>query len=76
MSTEQLTREAINLPLGERITLAQRLWQSIEPDVADAGESAVVAEAVRRDKDLTSGVAIGRGHAEVIQGARRRLGCA
>lgn len=76
MSTEQLTREAIDLPLPERVSLAQRLWESIEEGLADAEERHVVAEAVRRDAALTAGVAVGREHGKVMQAARQRLGCA
>ena len=76
MSTKQLTREAIDLPLRERVSLAQRLWESIEQGVVDAEEWQVVAEAVRRDEELTSGVAVGREHGEVMQATRQRLGCA
>jgi hypothetical protein len=76
MSTKQLTREAIDLPLRERVSLAQRLWESIEQGVVDAEEWQVVAEAVRRDEELTSGVVVGREHGEVMQAARQRLGCA
>jgi hypothetical protein len=76
MSTKQLTREAIDLPLRERVSLAQRLWESIEQGVVDAEEWQVVAEAVRRDEELTSGVAVGREHGEVMQAARQSLGCA
>ena len=56
--------------------MAQRLWESIEQGVVDAEEWQVVAEAVRRDEELTSGVAVGREHGEVMQAARQRLGCA
>ena len=76
MSTEQLTREAIDLPLRERVSLAQRLWESIEQGVVDAEEWQVVAEAVRRDEELTSGVAVGREHGEVMQSAKQRFGSA
>jgi hypothetical protein len=76
MSTEQLTKEAIDLPLRERVSLAQRLWESIEQGVVDAEERQVVAEVVRRDEELTSGVSVGREHSEFMQAARQRLGCA
>jgi hypothetical protein len=36
----------------------------------------VVAEAVRRDEELTSGVAVGREHGEVMQSAKQRFGSA
>ena len=76
MSTEQLTKEAIDLPLRERVSLAQRLWESIEQGVVDAEERQVVVEAVQRDGELTSGLIVGREHGEVMQAARQRLGCA
>ena len=76
MSTEQLTREAIDLPLPERVSLAQRLWESIEHGLADAEEESVITEAVRRDDELTAGVVVGREHGEVMRAARQRLGCA
>lgn len=76
MSKEQTTREAIDLPLPERVSLAQQLWESIEYSLADAEEKNVIAEAVRRDDELTAGVAVGREHGEVMRAARQRLGCA
>lgn len=76
MSTKQLTREAIDLPLRERVSLAQRLWESVEQGVVDAEERQVVAEAVQRDEELISGAAVGRAHGEIMQAARQRLGCA
>ena len=76
MSTEQLTREAIDLPLPDRVSLAQRLWESIEQGIVDAGEQSVIAEAVRRDNELTSCDAVGREHGEVMQSAKQRFGSA
>ena len=76
MSTQQLTSEAMALPLAERVTLAQALWQSIEAGVADADEQAALRAAVRRDEELSAGTAAGRSHEEVMQAARRAIGCA
>jgi hypothetical protein len=76
MSTEQITQAAIDLPLPERVSLAQRLWESIEYGLADAEEESVITEAVRRDDELTAGVVVGREHGEVMRAARQRLGCA
>jgi len=76
MSTKQLTREAMALPLAERIALAQSLWQSIEGQpvgkVADEVDWAV-READSRDAELSSGQAIGRTHEEVMRAARKAL---
>jgi hypothetical protein len=78
MSREQLTLEAMALPVGERIALAEALWRSIDdsptgPVVEDEAEA--VREAARRDLELTSGAAIGRSHQEVMDTAKRALGC-
>ncbi|MDQ5845373.1 MAG: addiction module protein [Acidobacteriota bacterium] len=64
------------LPLPERVSLAQALWgESIDAGLADTDESAGLAEAIRRDKELSSGLATGRTHEEVMQAARRALKC-
>ena len=75
MSTQQLTAEAMALPLPERITLAQTLWESIDTGLTDADEHEAVREAIRRDQELSSGAAVGRTHEDVMQAARRALGC-
>lgn len=76
MSTQELTTEAMALPLAERVSLAQALWQSIDAGLADADEREAVREALRRDQELSSGEVAGRTHEEVMQAARRALGCA
>lgn len=73
MSTDQLMAEAMALPLSERVSLAQALWKSIDVDLPEVDERAVIAEAVRRDDDLTSGRVTGRTHEEVMKAARRTL---
>jgi putative addiction module component (TIGR02574 family) len=73
MSTEQLIADAMALPLSERVSLAQALWESIDADLPDADERAAVAEAIRRDKELSSGRVVGRTHEEVMEAARRAL---
>lgn len=62
------------LPLHERVTLAQALWESIEAGLEDISESAALKEAVERDKALSSGTKIGRSQADVIRSARRAIG--
>lgn len=73
MSTEQLIADAMALPLSERVSLAQALWESIDAGLPDADERAAVAEAIRRDQELSSGRVTGRTHEEVMQAARRAL---
>ena len=66
----------MSLPLAERVSLAQALWQSIDVGLANADEDQAVEEAIRRDQELTSGAVIGRTHDEVMQAARNAIGCA
>jgi putative addiction module component (TIGR02574 family) len=76
MSTKELAKEAMALPLAERVALAQSLWQSIEGQPADKVANEVdwsVREADRRDTELSSGQAIGRTHEQVMRAARKAL---
>ena len=73
MTTEQLISDALALPLSERVSLAQALWESIDAGLSHADESAAIAEAVRRDEELSSGNVRGRTHEEVMEAARRAL---
>ena len=73
MSTEQLTAEAMALPLKDRVSLAQALWESIDAGLTDTDEAGALAEAVHRDEELLSGTATPRTHEEVMEAARRAL---
>ena len=50
MTTEQLISDAMSLPLDERVSLAQALWESINPELVDADERSAVAEALKRSE--------------------------
>ncbi|MES2440984.1 MAG: addiction module protein [Verrucomicrobiota bacterium] len=76
MSTQELAAEAIALPLSERVSLAQALWQSIDANCPDVSEQEAVREAVRRDGEVSSGSVIGRSHEEVMAAARKSIECA
>ncbi len=78
MSKEQLAQEIMALPLAEKVSLAQELWQTIDeglvsPSVEDEGQ--IVAEAERRDAELSSGAVTGRTHEQVMEALRRALEC-
>ena len=75
MSTQELKQEAMALPLSERVSLAQALWESINAGLADTDEQVAVREAIRRDQELSSGAAVGRSHEQVMEAARRAIGC-
>jgi putative addiction module component (TIGR02574 family) len=70
MSTQELTAEAMALPISERVSLAQALWQSIDEGLEEAKDHEALAEAIRRDEELSSGVVQGRTHEEVTRTAR------
>ena len=76
MSAQEIESAVMALPLSERVSLAQTLWQSIDAGLADTDEREAVSEAIRRDEELSSGAVVGRSHDEVMQAARRAIGCA
>ncbi|MFM8358694.1 MAG: addiction module protein [Verrucomicrobiota bacterium] len=76
MSADQIMTEAMALPLAERVALAQTLWQSIDAGLVDIDERDAVHEAIRRDQEISSGTLLGRTHEEVMEAARRAIGCA
>ena len=76
MSAQEIESAVMALPLSERVSLAQALWQSIDAGLADPDEREAVREAIRRDEELSSGAVTGRTHDEVMQAARRAIGCA
>jgi len=78
MSTNSLIQQLLALPLPERVDLAEALWESIDGSaVVEATESLqdAVALASRRDSELNAGAVVGRSHEEVMEAARRNLGC-
>jgi putative addiction module component (TIGR02574 family) len=75
VSSEELISDAMALPLAERVSLAQALWESIDSGLPDTGERAAVKEAIRRNEELSSGKVAGRTHEEVMEAVRRALKC-
>jgi hypothetical protein len=73
MSTEQITSEAMALPLPERVSLAQAPLESIKSGQPACGEAAALDDAIKRDKDLTAGKVVGRSHEDVMKAARRAI---
>jgi len=73
--TQELTEQVMALPMAERVGLAEALWQSIGEGLRAGAEREAIEQATRRDAELTSGAAIGRTHEEVMQAARRAIGC-
>ena len=75
MSTlTDVTREALSLPVEERVLLAQRVWESIEHFATADVERAWLDEADRRWREIEEGKARCRPAAEVMAEARESLG--
>ena len=63
------------LPLSERVSLAQALWQSIDGDLPDIDECEALRVAIQRDHELSSGAVTGQAHEDVIRSARDAIEC-
>jgi putative addiction module component (TIGR02574 family) len=77
MSTTQMTEAALRLPLTDRVTLAQRLWESAFDDEM-GGTGQKVDEPLldvigRRSAELDSGAVKAIPHERVMAEARRAL---
>lgn len=75
MSKEEIVERAMELPLRERVLLAEQLWQSIGPELERDGTREAIETAKRRDLEMTSGQVEGLTHDEVMESARRAIGC-
>jgi hypothetical protein len=77
MSREQLLKEAMALPIEQRVDIAQALWASIdegsENEVDD--EARTIATARLRNTELSDGTIREQSHEEVMTAARRALRC-
>jgi hypothetical protein len=74
MSIDQIAAEALRLPARERALLAGSLWESLEdPSAAPVqmDETAIVAQALERDREIESGQAQAVPHNEMMARLRR-----
>lgn len=76
MRSDKIIKEAMALPVRERSTLAQALWQSL----ADGGfteddERVAIRDAQQRDTELSEKKVPTRHHSEVIAAVRKSLAC-
>jgi putative addiction module component (TIGR02574 family) len=71
---DKLTEQAMALPKPDRISLAQRLWESVEdadfPIYTDEELRAELRDRMRDEPDGTW-----KKHEEVMAEARRKFGC-
>ena len=63
----EIERAALQLPLGQRLSLAQSLLDSLPLASEDVSEEAELAEAERRDREIESGQARAISEAELWQ---------
>ena len=75
MSTnlDQLTADAMKLPLRDRVQLAQRLVETLDDEVEPNTEALWFAEAERRLEELRSGKVEGIESDEAFRSAREAL---
>jgi putative addiction module component (TIGR02574 family) len=71
---ESLAKEAIELPPDQRLTLAQRILASVEPDETPAIDEAWEAEIRERIRRYDRRESKGISAAEVFADLNRRLG--
>ena len=77
MSTAQITRAAVALPVEERRELVARLVESLPDEAADVPvDPALLRELRRRDEELRSGKTQGLTLEETMRRAREAVGCA
>ena len=75
VSANELASEAMRLSLNDKVSLAEALWESINAGLAETAQESALSDAARRDGELSSGTVGGRTHDEVMQAARRAIGC-
>lgn len=74
MSTlADVTKEALSLPVEDRVVLAQRVWDSMEHFASADVEKAWLEEAERRWREIEEGKVQCQPAAEVMRRARERL---
>jgi putative addiction module component (TIGR02574 family) len=55
LALSEITDKALSLPIDERVTLAQRLWDSIEGFIDPEIEDAWLKETEKRVKEIEEG---------------------
>ena len=70
---DQLTADAMKLPLRDRVQLAQRLVSTLDDEVEAGAEELWLAEAERRLEELHSGKVEGIDSDEAFRAAREAL---
>ena len=75
-SMAQLTDHLLSLPIGDRVILAQKLWESLDgPPGVDGSQEDVRALVRQRAADVAEGRVQTVSHEEVMRRAREELQC-
>ena len=74
LTLEQITDAAMQLPVDSRISLAEKLVESLAADEPDEIERLWSAEAVRRRDEVRSGRVKANSGEEVLEEVRRLVG--
>ena len=75
MSAAQLTSEIMALPLPERATLAKTIWLSLSEGLPESDQESSIADALRRDHELSSSSVEERDYDQVMAAARKAISC-
>ena len=75
MPDEQLTASALALPLCDRISLAEALWDSIEAEQAGRNQREIARKAEQHYREIAPGTDDIPSIHDVIRAARRITGC-
>jgi putative addiction module component (TIGR02574 family) len=74
ISNDDLTTQALALPVGKRIALAQQLWDSVGGPESAMTEEEVDKEVSRRAAEIEAGEVEGISHEDVMRAARKAIG--
>ena len=69
MNVEELTPEALKLPVGDRASLAAFLWESLEDPYSlslDLSDEDALILAEKRDREVESGIVKAVSHADLM----------
>lgn len=73
MNAEQVAEEALNLPIHDRVNLAQVLWESFAAQPATEEGSDLSQTVLRRGRELDEGVVTGISREDALAQAREAV---
>ncbi|MES2440931.1 MAG: hypothetical protein V4584_17835 [Verrucomicrobiota bacterium] len=74
MSVDQISAEALRLPVKDRALLAASLWESIEDPylvAADGTDEEAISLSILRDQELESGTVSPLSHSQLMERLRK-----